>query len=215
MSSEHIDWSDPFSTHQVPARAVPPAVFVNYRTGDEEASAALVERELSYRFGSAKIFRADKSIAPGDDIETTIVDAVRHSEALVAVIGPRWLAATGPDGRRAIDSADDWTRRELVEARRHGVRIIPLLVGKVRCLTLSDVPPALRWLPGCKYLRLNYRDLDACLDRLAEQLTELVPALALPPLVLVRPAPPAGNVTNGVPVARRYRPAGGAGTGDR
>ena len=215
MSSERIDWSGPYPTHGPPARVGMPAVFINYRTGDEEASAALIERELSRRFGSAKIFRAEKSIAPGDDIETTIMEAVRHCKALVAVIGPRWLTATGPDGRHAIDSHDDWTRRELVEARRHGVRVIPLLIGKVGCLTRSDVPSALGWLPGCKYLRLNYRDLDGCLDRLAEQLTELVPALAVPALVLVPPLPPAGDAANGALAADPSGRAEGGGTDDR
>ena len=156
--------------------AITPVVFINYRTGDEEASAALIERELSRRFGSGKIFRAEKSVLAGDDIETTIMGAVRRSQALVAVIGPRWLAAD-EHGRRAIDSAGDWTRREIVEAFNHRVRIIPVLVGKTPYLTSSDVPAELAWLPGCKYLRLNYRDVDAGLGRLADELAGLVPGL--------------------------------------
>jgi hypothetical protein len=160
-----------------PGQAVTPTVFINFRTGDEAASAALIERELSRRFGSEKIFRAEKSVLAGDDIETTIMGAVRRSRALVAVIGQRWLTATDDHGRRAVDSARDWTRRELVEAHDHGVRVIPVLVGKIPCLTPSDLPPALDWLPGCKYLRLNYRDVDAGLGRLADELAGLVPGL--------------------------------------
>jgi TIR domain len=160
-----------------PNQAVTPTVFINFRTSDAEDSAALIERELSRRFGSEKIFRAEKSVRAGDDIETTIMGAVRRSRALVAVIGPRWLTATDDRGRRAIDSADDWTRREIVEAHDHGVRIIPVLVGKIAGPTPADLPPAMDWLPGCKYLRLSYRDVDAGLDRLADELADLVPGL--------------------------------------
>jgi hypothetical protein len=74
--------------------AITPSVFINYRTGDAEASAALIERELSRRFGSQKIFRAERSVLVDEDIETTIMGAVRRCRALVAVIGPRWLTVT-------------------------------------------------------------------------------------------------------------------------
>ncbi|MFE7268415.1 hypothetical protein ACFU9B_41625 [Streptomyces sp. NPDC057592] len=39
-------------------------VFINYRTGDGEKTAALIDQELSRRFGNGRIFRASKSIAP-------------------------------------------------------------------------------------------------------------------------------------------------------
>jgi len=155
-----------------------PVVFINFRTGDEEASATLIERELSSRFGSNTIFRAEKSVRAGDDIETVIIDAVRRSSAVVAVIGPRWLWAVDAQGRRALHSEHDWTRRELVEARAHGVRVIPVLIGSTPSLDPDDLPPALGWLANCKYLRLNYRDVDGGLARLADQLAKLVPGLA-------------------------------------
>lgn len=174
MSPQHsTEWLD-----RSPESVVTPIVFVNYRIGDAEASAALIERELSRRFGPEKIFRAERSTVADDNIEITIMGAVRRCQALVAVIGPRWLTATDDHGSRAIDSVDDWTRREIVEAFRHGVRVIPVLLGKIPSLTPSDVPPVMDWLPGCKYLRLNYRDIGAGLGRLADELVGLVPGLA-------------------------------------
>ncbi|MEN3298867.1 MAG: hypothetical protein V7633_925 [Pseudonocardia sp.] len=38
--------------------------FINYRTGDEDGTAALLDRELSRLVGSDAIFRAGKSIPP-------------------------------------------------------------------------------------------------------------------------------------------------------
>jgi len=40
-------------------------VFINYRTGDGEEAAALLEQRLSDRFGKERIFRATTSIKPG------------------------------------------------------------------------------------------------------------------------------------------------------
>lgn len=37
-------------------------VFINYRTGDGDKTAALIDQELSGRFGQKRIFRASKSI---------------------------------------------------------------------------------------------------------------------------------------------------------
>jgi hypothetical protein len=39
-------------------------VFINYRTGDSDEAATMIERTLSERFGTERIFRAAKSIAP-------------------------------------------------------------------------------------------------------------------------------------------------------
>lgn len=89
-----------------------PQIFVNYRTDDEEATATLVDRELSRVFGNENVFKASKSIGPGSRFPQELLTAVRRSSVLLAVIGPRWLKtggagdgapwrtrATGRDGR--------------------------------------------------------------------------------------------------------------------
>ncbi|MGH3792738.1 MAG: hypothetical protein ACRDQ9_18475 [Pseudonocardiaceae bacterium] len=45
-----------------------------------------------------------------------LLGRVRTAPVLLAVVGPRWLTATDPTGRRRIDDPDDWVRRELAEA---------------------------------------------------------------------------------------------------
>lgn len=163
-------------------------MFINFRTSDEQASAALIDRELSYRFGSEQIFRAEKSVPAGADIDTVIIQGVRRSRALVAVIGQRWLV-TG-DGRRPLDDPNDWTRRELVEAYHFDVPVIPVLVGQIPYLRARDLPAELGWLPSCKYLRLNYRDVESGIERLAQALVERIPELGQ--RTTAEPAEPTG-----------------------
>lgn len=155
-----------------------PAIFINYRTGDEEATATLIEQDLSRRFGSNQVFRSSKSIHPGDDFSQEILAAIRHSHVLLAVIGPGWL--TAPDGRggRALDQENDWVRREIREAFACHVRIIPVLVGRrTDALNAAALPPPLRLLANCQYIRFSHRNADADLNHLATKLTSLIPSL--------------------------------------
>lgn len=172
-----------------------PSVFINYRVGDEENVAGLVERELSSRFDRDVFFRASKSIRLGDDFEEELLEAVRESNALIAVIGPRWLDVR-EGGRRKIDREDDWARREILEAFRCGVRVIPLLVGQARPLSREDLPPELARLAVCQYARLGYRSLDADLDRLATELALLVPGLKEKKLKEKKSSASSGHVSN-------------------
>ncbi|MGW5673989.1 toll/interleukin-1 receptor domain-containing protein [Streptomyces sp. NPDC003860] len=155
-----------------------PLIFVNYRTGDEEGTATLVERELSRRFGSESVFRASKSIAAGSSFPRELVVAARRCRVLLAVIGPRWSDAPTADGRRALENPDDWTRREILEAFENAAIVIPVLVGRTTRLRPEELPPVLAELADCQYRRLDHRNAEADLARLADDLEELVPELA-------------------------------------
>lgn len=155
-----------------------PDVFINFRTGDEESAAALIETELSRMFGTERIFRDSKSIRAGTDFAHEIVRAVRKSTVLLAVIGDRWLLARGKDGRNALDDENDWIRRELVEANDHGVRVVPVLIGaNPTPLSAEYLPPELSWLADRQHRLVNIRNDRADIRELAVELTRIVPGL--------------------------------------
>ncbi|MFE7661302.1 MULTISPECIES: toll/interleukin-1 receptor domain-containing protein [Streptomyces] len=155
-----------------------PLIFVNYRTNDEEATATLVDRELSRVFGDESVFRASKSIGPGSRFPQELLTAVRRSSVLLAVIGPRWLEVGGSGGRSPLEAEDDWTRREIHEALETGAVVIPLLVGGAKRLRHEDLPAEIGDLADCQYRRLNHRNADADLMGLADDLVRLLPELA-------------------------------------
>ncbi|MFJ4920710.1 toll/interleukin-1 receptor domain-containing protein [Streptomyces sp. NPDC088725] len=152
-------------------------IFVNYRTGDEEGTAALIERDLSARFGSDRVFRASKSIAPGHRFPQELITAVRRCRVLLVVIGPRWTEARSADGGLALEDPEDWTCREILEAFESGALVIPVLVGRKTRLATADLPPALGELADCQYRRLDHRNDEADLAGLAAVLLELLPDL--------------------------------------
>jgi hypothetical protein len=150
-------------------------IFVNYRTEDEPFGAVFVDHELSARFGSAKVFRASKSIPLGDDFEEVILAAVRRSAALLVLIGPRWLTAAD-NGVRRLDKPDDWVRQEIAEALRHQVRVIPILLN-TDLPRSEDLPDDIAELARRQYLRIHHRNSRRDVMRLSDELTELIPEL--------------------------------------
>ncbi|MFD5468532.1 toll/interleukin-1 receptor domain-containing protein [Kitasatospora sp. NPDC127059] len=155
-----------------------PEIFVNYRTNDEDSTATLIERELSRRFGTERVFRASKSIKAGGRFPQELLTAVRRCGVLIAVIGPRWADARTADGQRALDDPADWTRREIVEAFETGALVIPVLVGRATRLDRHGLPPAIAELADCQYRRFDNRDADSGLRRLGDDLAEAMPQLA-------------------------------------
>ncbi|WP_073813579.1 TIR domain-containing protein [Kitasatospora sp. CB01950] len=153
-------------------------VFVNYRTGDEEAVAALLDHGLSHRFGSERVFRACKSIAPGRCYPQELIAAVRSCPVLLAVIGPRWFDVRGRDGRAAVEDPEDWPCREIAEAFAAGALVVPVLVGATPRLRPERLPEPLAALAHCQYRRLDLRTSHADLTRIADELACLVPELA-------------------------------------
>ncbi|MFD4014752.1 MULTISPECIES: toll/interleukin-1 receptor domain-containing protein [unclassified Streptomyces] len=154
-----------------------PLIFVNYRTNDEEATATLVDRELSRVFGNDNVFRASKSIGLGSQFPQELLTAVRRSSVLLAVMGPRWLQLRDPDGQSPLEDENDWTRREIREALETGAVVIPLLVGGAERLRSEDLPEDVEVLASCQYRRLSHRNADADLMGLADDLVELLPEL--------------------------------------
>ncbi|MGW5644483.1 toll/interleukin-1 receptor domain-containing protein [Saccharopolyspora sp. NPDC003752] len=155
-----------------------PEIFINYRTGDCEHAAVAIEQYLSARFGRERVFRASKSIRPGQNFRTELSTASSSARVLLALIGPKWLDARDRDGNPALENKDDWTRKEILNAMRSGARIIPILCGrKLPRLVPADLPRALTSLADLQSLTYDTGSAGDDLDRIAAELLDLVPDL--------------------------------------
>jgi hypothetical protein len=151
-------------------------VFINYRSNDA-GWAVHLDNVLSERFGADQVFRASRSIQPGEDFIDRILTAVASSRVLVAVIGPGWITATDRAGGRALDNEHDWVRREIACAFRRKLLVLPLLVDNAAPLGPSDLPDDIAQLARCQYLRVNYRSAPTDTQRVGDELVKLVPEL--------------------------------------
>lgn len=147
-------------------------VFINYRTGDGDEAATLIDKILSDRFGKERIFLAAKSIAPGEPYPERLLDAVRGSAVLLAIMGPDW-----PHHPQLRDE-NDWVRREILEAYAYGIPVIPIMKGrKTDRLNVADLPAELAQIADLQSLRLDTRDNQADLVRIGDELANLVRSL--------------------------------------
>jgi hypothetical protein len=166
-------------------------VFINYRTGDGEKTAALIDQELSRRFGSDRIFRASKSIAPGRTYPDELRTGLRRSAVLLAVIGPDWT-----NFQARLRDPEDWVRTELLEAFECELPIVPVLDGrKTGRLTKADLPNGLARLADIQSVPFSTQDAATGLKRLGDVVADMVPGLRdLDRDSASSPAP--GSVTN-------------------
>jgi len=175
-------------------------VFINYRNVSA-AWAVLLDEALSARFGTSRVFRASRSIRPGDDFRERIAEGVRRSSVLLAVIGSGWpdaiIAATG--GRD--EDTRDWVRWEIAEAFRLEARVVPVLVDDVPVPRRSALPPDIAKISDCQYLRLHYRSARWDLDRVCAELAALCPELAQP---IPEPPDPGSTGTHRLTSPPRY-----------
>jgi hypothetical protein len=151
-----------------------PKVFINYRGDEQSGYALLLDRELSRRHGADVVFRASRSIRPGDQFDQQIPASLRQCTVLLAVIGRRWLALGRAAARRG---RDDWVHREIAAAFTLGIRVIPILVEGAGMPTKAELPGDIDKLAACQYLRLHHRDGDRDIERVVEAIADLVPEL--------------------------------------
>jgi hypothetical protein len=149
-----------------------PGVFLNYRVSDGETYAGWIDETLSNRIGAHNVFRASRSIPVGAAFDERILAVLSRCDVVVAVIGPQWLTP------RLRDDGD-WVRRELAEAIRLDIPIIPVLVADAGRLDGADLPDELKPLANAQYLRLHYRSAHTALPQLVDTVFTYAPALAV------------------------------------
>ncbi|SCL50639.1 TIR domain-containing protein [Micromonospora chersina] len=151
-------------------------IFINYRTADSAFGAVMLDQKLVERFGESAVFRDNRSLSLGNKFEPVLWKRLRSSDIVIVVIGPHWLSEATRGGRR-IDDPEDFVHREIVEALRLDLDIVPVLIGDTPLPKPEHLPPALRSLPGYQYVSIRARDPESDIDRLVNQLAGL-PALA-------------------------------------
>ena len=121
-----------------------PGIFISYRREDSAGYAGRLFDLLGAEFGRSKLFMDVDTLQGGDDYSRVIQQNIVASGVLLAVIGPHWQSLTGPDGKRRLDSPDDFVRIEIRKALDRGIRVIPVLVGGATIPEAKDLPADLQ-----------------------------------------------------------------------
>jgi hypothetical protein len=172
-------------------------IMINYRHEDVSFAASTLYRELKGRFGRQNIFFDGGTLEPGMQFFEAIKSHLSGTPgAFLALIGPNWLPTMDSHQRRGDD---DYVVKEIELGLQHGWTVIPVLLNDARLPEKSDLPLAIRELPGYQVAHLRETSLDDDIDRLAVRLDEIS-------------AHPAEEAETGDGGAVRTEPPNGTGT---
>ncbi len=134
------------------------SVLISFRRDDTASWATRIQQWMAAGHGAEdwhlELRSVPESSGPGTGGRMAGLDAV------VALIGPRWLDGGGPDERVAA---------ELAAAMRAGVDVVPVLVDGAGMPQDEELPPELRNLVAYPALHMGGATFEHDLGRLAER----------------------------------------------
>jgi tetratricopeptide (TPR) repeat protein len=147
--------------------------FLSYRRDDTEPLAAEIFEHLSARFGNRSVFWDRMSIAADTDWEHIIRRDLEAADAVVALIGPKWLGIL----QERLDTKD-YVRFELEYAHHCGKPVIVLPVAGASAPASDELPESLRYLARLQSPTYDFdRDSDKCRKELDQRILAFAPAI--------------------------------------
>lgn len=125
---------------------------------------------LAARFGRGQVVMGVDPIEPGRDFRRLIADAVESCQVLLALIGTEQAGNADEPGVWKLKDPDDFVRLEIEAAIRRGIRIFPVLTGKVRMPRAQELPATLTALASLPAHQLRPATLERDLDKLVRDL---------------------------------------------
>lgn len=181
------------------------AIFISYRRDDTEGHAGRLYEDLVEQFGKQAVFFDVSAIEPGQDFRKAIDANVARCSVLLAMIGPRWLDASG--GARRIDDAGDFVRLEIASALRRDVPVVPVLVQGAKMPTVAQLPADLADLAWRNAVELSHArwpsDVQVLSQALAVHLGAAAAAASPAPAASASPSPPSAAAPVPAPPASR------------
>ncbi|MCB1235474.1 MAG: toll/interleukin-1 receptor domain-containing protein [Verrucomicrobiae bacterium] len=161
-------------------------IFINYRREDAGAVAGRLSDTLEQYFGEGRVFRDIEGIAGGAAFDRVIGETLDASDAVIVLIGDRWLSAAEPGGGRRIDNPEDWVAREIEATLKKGTPIFPVLVEEVQMPRADELPEAIRPLSRLNAVRIGDQRWSHDTQKLAQVISLDIPgSLAERKLTLV------------------------------
>lgn len=121
-------------------------IFISYRREDTSGESGRLKDKLEQIFGKENIFYDVETLEAGLNFDQSIAKALNESKVLLAMIGPHWMKVSDPKGVLRLHKPEDWVRKEIAEALRRGLRVIPILVNGAEMPDSEVLPDDLKEL---------------------------------------------------------------------
>src|SRR3954452_2562555 len=148
-------------------------IILSYRRTDAPGTAGRIFDRLVQHYGPESVFMAVDSIPFGVDFHEHIQNALSGCDALLAIIGPRWLGED-PSGSLRIADKNDWVRIEVETALNRNIPVVPVLVDGAAIPERSRLPETLQALTRRNAAPVDSgRDFHPHVDRLIRSVDRL------------------------------------------
>ena len=147
-------------------------IFINYRRDKSGHVAGRLHNSLAPTFGRSKLFMDVDNIPVGRDFEDYLKSQVAACDAMLAVIGPNWLAAKDDTGKRRLDNPDDFIVIEIGTALTRNIPVVPVLVDGARMPKASELPDSLKLLARRQAIQVRHTSFSSDAEALVKRLRE-------------------------------------------
>jgi TIR domain len=130
-------------------------VFISYRRRDSAPYARSLHERLLAEFAPERIFMDIADIGPGDNFVQRIDQRLGGVDAVIVVIGEKWLAVTEDGSRPRIEDPADMVHIEVATALHRGKRVFPVLVGGAKMPAAQQLPGPLQELAQLNAIELS------------------------------------------------------------
>jgi hypothetical protein len=141
-------------------------LFISYRRADAQGWAGRLGEDLAQAFGDVARFFDLASIPPGADFIVEIERAVASADAVLVLIGPRWLDLRNEHDARRLDDPNDVVAAEVSLALTRPAPVIPVLLGGATMPGVAALPEKLQSLARRNAFELSDSRWDYDRDRL-------------------------------------------------
>jgi uracil-DNA glycosylase len=151
-------------------------IFINYRRQDSEGYVGRLYDHLLKHFEPENIFMDVASIDPGEDFVQVLDAAVAECDAFLAIIGSQWLTIKDDGGERRLEQWNDFVRIEIESALKQGKLVIPVLVGRTKMPSPTDLPESIAQLARRNAVELSHQRFAYDVENLVVAIKEALPA---------------------------------------
>jgi hypothetical protein len=147
-----------------------PNVFICYRREDSAGHAGWLRECLGKAMGSSGVLMDLDAIEPGEDFEVKLRTPLFSVVVVMVLTGPRWVGVRDAAGELRLHRPDDYVRREIAEALKRRIFVIPVLVWGAQMAHADELPDDIRELSTLHAFTMIDRTWAADVDRLVKVL---------------------------------------------
>jgi len=145
-------------------------IFISYKRDDTSRQAERIYRDLGAHYSSEAVFYDLATVRPGADFVGQADSAIRNSNALLLLIGPKYFDDSPPQRRRRKREGPQYAYDEIRAAIDRDIPVVPILVDDAELPSADDWPIDLRVICQRSAVRLDEASWDRGITQLASAL---------------------------------------------